>query len=230
MKKLAVFATVFMLTLLMSQLAWAEDGQPSITISETYASKYITGSGGQIGEGPVSQTTFSVGMNGWYAYVWHNYDLELKETTEHDWGVGRFVQLGEGMGGKFGLDLSYNNWIFQGSDDHAIEASLSYSGPINTSFTATKVITTGLTSDQNRLKAKVEKSFQITENFTITPSISTAWHDNFFDSYGFAYVTGSLSAAYTWKQVVLSSSMSQQRGWNGKEDATYWNVNLKTSF
>lgn len=199
-----------------------------ITLAETFSTDYITKSGSQIGTGPVSQTLFKAGHAGWYGCVWNNYDFQMGKTTETDLSIGKIFQT-ENHYGKFFFDLSYQYWLEEKAFEHVLEVAIKHQGTVNTSVVWTKLITDGPDFDRNRFYLELSKPL-VVNSFLITPSVSTAYLDNFFGSRGLAHVTVRLKGEYQINKNL--SVFLQVNGQKGiiKKDLLYGGTGLKWIF
>jgi len=198
----------------------------SLTITENIISSYITKSGGKIGDGPVNQSMLLANFSGWYGYGWHNYNFKLSKMTEYDLVVGKWFAIN-----NFIIDLSYQKWIGKNFRDDAVEASIKYNGQITALLVLDKIITEKLSSENNRFYFEIKKSFPIA-NFSITPTISTAYLNNFYNESGWAHITGGISGRYEFsKNFYLSAFIKYQTGFfSTKNSLAYGGTGLNINF
>ncbi|MFH0856355.1 MAG: hypothetical protein V1860_00460, partial [bacterium] len=218
-----MFTAVVVIFLLLIVNNYGEAVKLELGFSDEFVSAYLTKSGGKIGERAVNQSMLTLGLYQWYAYGWHNYDYEIGKWTEYDFGVGKWFALG-----NFTFDLSYQNWILEGFHEHVLETTVKYK---SASLIWSKPFTDGFYFDRNRVYFEIKKPFMVSA-MTFSPTLGTAYLNNFYSEHGFAHITGGFSAEYSLaKNARIFSAVKYQEGMlRYKQSLIYGGAGIRLNF
>lgn len=216
----------------------------SIDASTAFASKYVSGSGFIIGKGPVNQTYVGVNIGEHLTLgAWTNYDFGNEALHEID-GILRLhsdlFSIKEGpfkgkVSGRIGLDIwAYPSGLEGSQPDYAIRTGVHYHGPVDLDIGLTKIITHGLTLDQNRVELALSKSYELFKignaNVYLIPSVSTAFHDNFYGERGFGHITPKVALGVSRGPWSFEVFAAQQFGISHTmKDELYFGVSLSVN-
>lgn len=216
----------------------------ALFVKNTLASRYHTTTGFIMSEGPVNQTLVSLSkpnvlMEGDVldGYVWSNLDLKTGTLSEVDFGIDYTFPIAENvLGGKLTGYAELAHWEYPdgrlGDNDKTLIGKLTYDGPITASVKATQLLTSGRGRSYD---FAVSKPFELFKNddtsLTLTPIVSTAYLDDFYDFNGFSNVQAGADLSLKRGNLSLDAYIRQQEGLQeGFQDQTLFGIGVSFSF
>lgn len=217
----------------------------SLFVKNTVASRYHTVTGFVMSEGPVNQSLVSLSKPNVFmkgdvldGYVWSNLDLKTNTVSEIDFGIDYTFPIAENvLGGKLTGYTELAHWEYPdsrlGDNDKALSGKLSYEGPVSASIKATQLLTSGR---GRSYELALSKPFELGKlddktSITLTPVISTAHLDDFYDFNGFSNVQAGVDFSLKRGNLSLDAYIRQQEGLqDGFEDRTLFGIGVSFSF
>lgn len=192
---------------------------------------------GAIVEGQVRQDLINFNVNDKLsAFVWQNYSHNEGTFNERDFGFSYKIPINDKLSARAGYEFwSYPNGTF-GKYDQALKAGAHYSGPIDLDFELTQLLPTETTPKSGtRYYFKASKSFDVGEigdaKVSLTPSISTAFIDNYYGKTGNSQITPGLNLGVNNKRWSLNFFANVQDGRiKGIEDKVWTGISLGYKF
>ncbi len=188
-----------------------QDQNVSLSLTESFASRYVKSTGSPIGTGPVQQ--FQADLNlGKYVTItgWQDYDISRRALDEVDVDLTPHKSLctirNHYLKGGIAGSVSMQDWIYPSKlistkSDYAIISTLTYGGPLTIRFTEKHLVTGGWTWDRNNYVFDISKPFKIRNwgrsKLVAGPIFRTAYDDNFFKFYGWNIATPGVSARFS---------------------------------
>lgn len=223
-----------------------QDESPTgLFVKSTFATKYRVAGGFTMGEGPVNQSLVAVskpnilmeGDNA-EAYIWSNFDFDTSSFSEVDVGIDYSFPIAEKfLGGKLGGYFELAHWEYPdgalGDNDKGLIGKLNYEGPINATLKGTQMFTSGQGRELDLIISKPISLGETREGtkFTLTPTVSTAYLDNFFGYRGITNVQYGADFSIKEGNKSLEFFVRQQEGFQaGMEDGPVAGFGISIGF
>lgn len=205
-------------------------------VETAFVSDYVARHGAMV-EGQVRQDLVNFNVNDRLsAFVWQNYSHKENAFNERDFGFSYNLPVND----KISVRAGYEYWDYPsgtfGDYDNVLKAGAHYSGTFDLDFDLTQLLPTKTTPESGtRYYFKASKSFPIGEiggaKVSLTPSISTAFIDNYYEKNGNSQVTPGLNLGIGKKQWSLNFFVNCQDGKiSGIDDKVWSGVSLGYKF
>jgi hypothetical protein len=224
------------------------DSKAPITasVTERYASRYVTGSGSTLSDGAVIQDTLKVNtgkysVGGW---VTLNHDLEDKngprgvEPNVVVSGLEATLPLTKSL--SLTQDLEY--WAYHGTragkkPDRLSQTVLKYNGKVAVSAGYIRFLETELKPETDRFTFSLSRPTKVFDKYglkvSVNPFAKAVWQDcHTGNMEGWFQETYGANASVERKNVALEGSLNLQDGNENlkREDLTYYTLGVKVKF
>lgn len=202
----------------------------NVSFSETLASSQVAPDGFGV-DGWVSQTTLGVDLDKLSIWYWNNVPLN-DSLNEYDLGAMYFLDPLNTSFGKFTPFLRAEHWNWPGNGhDDSLATGFNYSGPVNGHLRLTKLITDKLMSSGGvRLYGTLSKEFALKETVSLTPSVTGALLDDFYEVSGMSHITPGIEIRWALsKNINLSGFFKHQLGLVEYPNHSYGGINFNLS-
>lgn len=216
----------------------------SLFVKNTVASRYHTVTGFIMSDGPVNQTLVSLSKPNVFlegdvldGYIWSNLDLKTGTVSEIDLGIDYTFPIAENfLGGKLTGYAELAHWEYPdgrlGDNDKTLIGKLTYDGPITASVKATQLLTSGRGRSYELALSKPLELFNSEgTSITLTPIVSTAYLDDFYDFNGISNVQAGVDLSVKRDNMSFDAYIRQQEGLQKAfEDQTLFGIGVSFSF
>jgi len=162
-------------------------------VETAFVSDQVLTHGGVV-RGDVRQDTFLFNLNDRLSgYVWQNYSFKEKAVNERDLRMWYTYPINK----NFSVNAGYHYFDYPtgtfGDYDSALVAGANYKRIINLDFDLTQLIPNKNTDSGTRIYAKASKKIPLFKKkdleVALTPSVSTAYVDSYFNISGLSQIT-----------------------------------------
>jgi len=178
-------------------------------------------------KGQVRQDLVNIDLNDRLsAFIWQNYSHKEKAINERDFGVNYSIPINDKLSARVGYQYwDYPSGTF-GDHDEALKAGVHYSGKIDLDYDLTQLLPVGSTESGTRHYWKLSKSFPVYKkddlSVSLTPSISTAYIDNYYGVTGLSQVTPGLNLGIQKGNLNVNLFVNKQLGQISEVDNITW--------
>ena len=172
---------------------------PKPYVQTTLASALVPPSGAAIEE-KCRQDYASIDMKGFNFGLWQNQFLGEHGISERDYCLSYTTPLASNLTANVG----YQRWDYPnerfGQFDSVETAGLNYSGNVDASLAYTHLNKNSATKNGDRLYLRVSKPIPLVEGKTkisLSPTLSTAWVNNYYGVSGLAHISTGLGLDVT---------------------------------
>ena len=197
---------------LLPQKTQAED-LPKPYVSTTFASAFVSPSGAAIEE-RCRQDWASISTKGLTFGIWQNQFKGEEGISERDYCLSYSRPIASNLTANVGVQYwDYPNRRF-GNFDSVETAGLDYSGKVDVSLGYTHLNQNSVTENGERVYLKLSKPIKLVDGKTkvsITPSLATAWLDNYYGHNGHSQVSAGLSLGISKGKWGLNAAGTMQK-------------------
>lgn len=185
-------------------------------VETAFVSDQVIMHGGAV-RGNVRQDTFLFNLNNRLSgYVWQNYSFKEKAFNERDLRIWYTHPISK----SFSVNAGYHYFDYPtgtfGDYDSALVAGANYKGPINLDFDLTQLIPNKNTDSGTRIYAKASKKIPLFKKegleIALTPSVSTAYIDRFFNISGLSQITPGINLGINKGNLNINFFLNNQKG------------------
>jgi hypothetical protein len=188
----------------------------SFGLSDYYVSQYVPKSGTPIGQGSADQFLCYAKFKHLKTYIWINYGFPDRRVTEAD--LALFIEYklpGHFLHGELSGDIGFVEWILPliGFNTEVIECNTRYSGIINLNLAINQILTDQNAEYGTRLHLEISKPIRFnikTVHTTLTPALYSAYHFNFYNMDGLAFIALGLKYSMQFNKLVLNVFLNNQ--------------------
>jgi hypothetical protein len=197
---------------------------PKPYVETTLASDYVSPSGSAVEEAG-RQDWASINLKGIELGIFQNTFLKEKSVSERDYCASYSFPISSNLTGKVGFQYwDYPNGRF-GNFDSVETVGLNYSGKINASLAYTHLNDNKVTEKGERIHLKLCKPLSLAEGKTkvsLTPSLATAWLDNFYGQNGFSQASAGLNLGVSRGNWNLNLTATAQKALDSDFKSLNW--------
>lgn len=204
-------------------------------VETAFVSDYVA-KHGYILEGQNRQDFVNLNLNDRLSgFIWQGYSHADNTFCERDYGISYSIPIND----KFSVSTGYQYWHYPhdyfGKDDQVLKAGANYAGPVNLDLEITQLLPHDNIKSGTRYYFKASKNFPIGKigdiDFSLTPSISTAYIDNYYANTGHSQITPGISLGARKGNVNLNFFVNSQDGkMSGIKDKNWGGISLGYKF
>ena len=223
------------------------DKNPPISLDDTsvFTSRSIWITGRVAGNDAANQNTLNVNLfDHLTGTLWTDYHFGAGKVEQFDLDLTAHTKLAEVRSGLFKGTvtggLGFQDWDYPTDlggphSDLILFSSISYNGPktINITLADRHLLDYGWVWHSDTVKLDVSRSFKVVEkgkcSFTLTPSISVCYNDNFKGDTGYRAITPGITAGLSWGNWSIGGFVKDQRNISSKvQSLTYYGITIST--